>query len=197
MESRIHIQNLNEFIENSALSVIGCPRGVEFSEFMVEKITYDCFFEDDFNCVILTNHEQVSNFYYKNIIKQLELFNFEDYKYNESTKEIKIGDSTILIVDISTQLFAVKENHLIDVLLIDNENGDSVYYEILNQQNIFKKVIIGTYDFSDSLYYKVADQFRIKIYSEKSELEYNNVLEKEFTLINEEKIYQGAFNQYD
>jgi hypothetical protein len=191
----IYIDRLPEEIQDHDLLVVGCPKGVGFTSFMANYIANRLFFETNFKVLVLVNSEYEKSKYLQGVEDiLLDEFQFDNFTYEKG--KMLIGENYMQIFNAHKEEISFDSEEIFDILLIDNEQANQVYYEILDNDKNFKKVIVGTYDFSDSLYYKVDNIYSIRIYSDLSQ---NNIAELSYkteVAINEDKLIRGEFSQY-
>lgn len=189
------IENLGKFINETEFLVVGCPKGVGFTTYMANFIAEMLFFNESYKCLVLTNNSFETALYLQTIKDSL----FSNYEFSNcelKNNKLSITKTSFVEVYLANDNFQVDKNVLYDLFVIDNEFGKPIYYKILENNKNFKKVVVGTYDFSDSLYYKVENNYKIRIYSQFSDENIKNLYNRSENYINEEILVRGDFGRY-
>jgi len=190
-----YFENIPDLLESTKLLLLGFPSGVGFTTSMAKYLANQLFFENNYSALVLVNSEWEKSQYVQHIEDMfLDIYKYESYQYQNNI--LTVENNYVQIVNVHKEDISFDSDHIFNLMLIDNEQADSIYYEVLSNNANFERVIVGTYDYSDSLYYKVDERVSIRIYSNLSQSNIEELKEKEILNINEEKLIRGNFSQY-
>lgn len=193
------IKNLNSYIENSGnFTVLGCPKGVGVTTFFCEKAANSIFFNENMTYMFLADNIRDKLDIEHKIQKEYKKFNeYGLTKDGNLLYEESENGSVVIVIDYA--FFNLSELHglKVDHLIIDRDWGDekikAFIDHCLGSEN-YEKITVCTYDTADSIYYSIADDFKVRLTSSHNQRLIKKIKNSEnISDINNYRLLYGTF----